>query len=506
VFETLSPPTEPEPASSTEDPTADNVVRSAVFGGANEGATSTTDGPVPAVPPTFADLNGIADDEKERDFARDNPKSDEPWPDAVDGAATLDEIAAFLNEYMEMPPGGTDLVTLFPPTAFALHRCEFDYAPRLMIVGEKDSGKSNLMKILSGLCPRPYLSSDITKAPLFRTVHERKPTILIDESHLNLREHPELLTVLHQGWDYETARTTRLHGKATQTFYTFAIAILAGVGDWGGDELKSRSFIIELIRSNERSIPKFLTRPNAARLERLRRKMLRWTRDNREILMTVEPELPTLVSRNRIGDLASTLLRVADVAGGEWPQRARDAISMIAAENVIEDDDLGRTLLTALCETIHDPDLILHYQNAEGQTPKRKALEADFFWTVELVKVLNSRHDLPFEKLNGHQIGRIFRAYRRAKIRSGQRMLGGRGTPNWKGYHRADLERAFDLYGIKPSHPVIVTESGPSITSAIPNDAMISEPADGAPKLSAIPLDGVAASSGIALPDDAPII
>ena len=69
MSESVIPPTDdPDPASSTDEPAADNVIRPAAFGGSNEdvaegslalaGATSATDQPMPTAPPPFANLNG----------------------------------------------------------------------------------------------------------------------------------------------------------------------------------------------------------------------------------------------------------------------------------------------------------------------------------------------------------------------------------------------------------------------------------------------------------------
>ena len=51
---------------------------------------------------------------------------------------------------------------------------------------------------------------------------------------------------------------------------------------------------------------------------------MRWAIDNAEALKDAEPEMPPGFD-NRLGDNYRLLLAIADLAGGEWPERAREA-------------------------------------------------------------------------------------------------------------------------------------------------------------------------------------
>ncbi|MBO5600897.1 MAG: hypothetical protein J5897_07680, partial [Candidatus Methanomethylophilus sp.] len=57
----------------------------------------------------------------------------------------------------------------------------FEYAPRLLIRGATNSGKSTLLNILSELCYRGNLSGDTTEAALFRLIDQCGVTPLLDE-------------------------------------------------------------------------------------------------------------------------------------------------------------------------------------------------------------------------------------------------------------------------------------------------------------------------------------
>ena len=61
----------------------------------------------------------------------------------------------------------------------------------------------------------------------------------------------------------------------------------------------------------------------------LRRQAQRWTTDNVATLETAGPELPAGFD-NRLGDNWRLMLAIADLAGGEWADQARQAATAIA--------------------------------------------------------------------------------------------------------------------------------------------------------------------------------
>ena len=75
----------------------------------------------------------------------------------------------------------------------------------------------------------------------------------------------------------------------------------------------------------------------------LRRQAQRWTRDNVATLETAVPELPAGFD-NRLGDNWRLMLAIADLAGGEWADQARQAATAIARV-VTADVSIGIKLL-----------------------------------------------------------------------------------------------------------------------------------------------------------------
>jgi hypothetical protein len=66
-------------------------------------------------------------------------------------------------------------------------------------------------------------------------------------------------------------------------------------------------------------------------LEPLRRKAARWTRDHRQGLASADP-MPAAV-HDRAQDIWQPLLGIADVAGNDWPERARYAARVLSGES-----------------------------------------------------------------------------------------------------------------------------------------------------------------------------
>ena len=64
-------------------------------------------------------------------------------------------------------------------------------------------------------------------------------------------------------------------------------------------------------------------------LAELRRRALRWAEDNGEKLDGAEPDMPPGFD-NRLGDNWPLLLAIADLAGGEWPTKARKAAAKLS--------------------------------------------------------------------------------------------------------------------------------------------------------------------------------
>jgi putative DNA primase/helicase len=79
-------------------------------------------------------------------------------------------------------------------------------------------------------------------------------------------------------------------------------------------------------------------------LRELRQQLLRWATDNASALQNANPTLPDGFS-NRVAANWHPLLAIAEVAGGEWPEKAREAAVSIAKSKATLDQSIGIRLL-----------------------------------------------------------------------------------------------------------------------------------------------------------------
>ena len=95
------------------------------------------------------------------------------------------------------------------------------------------------------------------------------------------------------------------------------------------DTTLSRCIIIDLKRKKPSDRVEHFRHLDDAGLANLRRQAQRWTRDHVVTLETAVPELPAGFE-NRLGDNWRLMLAIADLAGSEWANQARQAAISIA--------------------------------------------------------------------------------------------------------------------------------------------------------------------------------
>jgi putative DNA primase/helicase len=246
----------------------------------------------------------------------------EPWPDAVSGCVLLDRLAEMASAHLVLPGGAAETLALWVLHAHA-HDC-FAISPVLGVTSPTpECGKTTCLALIGALVPRACPASNITTAALFRAVEKWRPTLLIDEADTFLRNSDELRGVLNSGHHRATAYVIRTTGDdhEPKRFRTWAPKAVALIGKLPAT-LASRAIHIELCRktATERVEPLRLDRLDC--LEPLRRQAARWAADHAVSLNSADPEVPETIS-GRAADNWRPLLAIADLAGGDWPARAR---------------------------------------------------------------------------------------------------------------------------------------------------------------------------------------
>src|SRR5262245_19018111 len=216
---------------------------------------------------------------------------------------------------------------------------QFLISPRLGVRSPtKGCGKTLLLDVLDRVVARSLPTANVTAAAIFRVIEAHHPTFLVDEADTFLRENDELRGVLNSG-HRKGGAVLRTVGDdyEPRSFATYSACAIALIGSLP-DTLHDRAVSVELKRRmpTEKAEP---FRPDrAGHLDVMTRKAARWTQDNADRIGAADPAMPQGII-NRQADNWRPLLAIADVAGGEWRERARKAAE---ASRYAEGDDGSR--------------------------------------------------------------------------------------------------------------------------------------------------------------------
>ena len=356
-----------------------------------------------------------------------------PWPDPVDGALLLDEIAKLIRRYVVMPYGMVDGVALWIVHAWIHDRLEISTFLNITSA-TKRCGKSLLLEVIAELVPHPLpVSGSITGPVLFRVIERDEPTLLLDEVDTYLKNSEGLRGIINGSQRRDTAYILRTVGTdyEPRRFGTWCPKVICGIGGLP-DTALDRSIIIRLERRPARTgdLPKWRDRDRQA-IEDMKRKLVRWTAGNINSILTQRNDVtfpPKLHDRAR--DAWEALLAISDIAGGEWAGRNGRAWQACEAISADTQDETGarEMLLTDLYRIFHD--------SGDLETMNTKKV------INELVKMearpwSEWRGDKP---LSPRGLGNLLKDF---KISSGT--VGGKA----KGYKREQFTEVWKNYGIE---------------------------------------------------------
>ncbi len=351
----------------------------------------------------------------------------ELWPTPVDGAEVLAEIAETITNYVVLPAGAADAIAVWVAHA---HACDaFLHTPRLNIQSpEKRCGKTTLRDVLATLVRRPLTTENLTTAVLFRLIEKYQPTVLADEYNEWLHENDELRGLLNAGHK-RGGRVYRCEGDSNEVrgFNVFAPVVLAGIGNLPGT-LHDRSIVIKLVRAKPGEVKAgFDSRRTQAETE-LCRKLARWCADNAKQIETTDPTLPN-GAFNRLADNWRPLFAIAQVAGGDWPQRLARAFALLTTQEDADAHGIGAMLLADIHAAFKDA-------------------AADRMFSKSLVESLVAMSDRPWSEIRGKTqkpITENWLAHRLRGFGVSPKTLR-IGTDRAKGYELQDLTEAFERY------------------------------------------------------------
>ena len=224
---------------------------------------------------------------------------------------------------------------------------------------------------------RPVVAANISSPALFRVIEEMRPTLLIDEADTFLQGNDELRGILNSGNSRKTAFVVRVANQFTQynltaagsaaatappegepdpapsgatrlvRFSCWCPKVMAAIGRLP-ETLADRCIVVRMQRKTAGETCERLTNLDATPL---RRQCARFAQEHRENVAQARPSLPPDLN-DRAGDIWEPLLALADLAGGAWPQSARQAAVALSA-GAQENSPMASLLFAILMQFVH---------------------------------------------------------------------------------------------------------------------------------------------------------
>jgi hypothetical protein len=349
-------------------------------------------------------------------------------PPGMSGAAVLDTVGEVVSRFIVLPsPEALVAVVLFVAHS---HAVEAAYCtPYLHVTSpERRSGKTQLLEVLAELVAHPMHASSMTAAVVYRGLVQDgvRRTLILDEVDTVLGPKPSeageaLRQVLNAGnrRKGKVMRADRNTGKVEE-FDPYGPKVLGGIGDLP-ETVADRSVRIAM----RRALPEELAaldyaggREIDAACQSVRPLVARWAHDVEEMAANLRPERVEGLNA-RAMDAWEPLLALAELAGGEWPERAREAAVVLSGEREADADSGG--LARRLLYDCHE---------AFG--------EAERLSSAELVASLRSMQDSPWRTLDGSGLdaSTLSRLLRRYEVRPEKLRVHGETNPV-RGYRRS---------------------------------------------------------------------
>jgi len=213
---------------------------------------------------------------------------------------------------------------------WCLHTYAFDcfpVSPRYAAESPtSECGKSTLLQIIKEMVHRPLKTSNIQPAGVFRIVEQYSPTLIIDEGDSFLHDNDPLRGILNSGHSKGDV-VIRVEGDplTPRPYKVFGPCAFGLIGELP-QTLQSRSIANRLKRATAaeaRALKAFRTDRPPQICAEIAAKFWRWADDNRDRLAEAEPDMGTMI--NRSADNWRVLYAIADIVGGEWPKKIKNA-------------------------------------------------------------------------------------------------------------------------------------------------------------------------------------
>jgi Protein of unknown function (DUF3631) len=260
-------------------------------------------------------------------------------------------VHAFLGRFIVFPSEAAHVAT----SLWTMHThliSHWESTPRLALLSaEPESGKTRTLEILELLTPNAVAAVNASPAYLFRrAAGDEPPTILFDEIDTifgpKAKENEELRAFLNAGHRRgAVAGRCVVRGATvfTEELPAYCAVALAGLG-WLPETILSRSIIIRMRRRRaDECVEPYRRREHAPEGEYIKQQIAKWAK-SQPAEISKWPDMPAGIE-DRTADVWESLLVIADLVGGEWPELARRAAVALVADSREREPSLGIRLL-----------------------------------------------------------------------------------------------------------------------------------------------------------------
>jgi hypothetical protein len=392
---------------------------------------------------TLDELYALAEDEL-RDLP---PEPKTPRAPALPAVTLLDVVERFLKRFVHF--NGEHEVTAL--ALYVMHTWAFSSAhatPYLFVKSpQRRSGKTRLLEVLELVCRGAMRAASISEAGLFQAVEAWRPTLLLDEIDAMFTSRSEraeaVRGILNAGNRPNSFVVRGTQDGTPVKFDTFCPKVLAGI-DTGKlpDTIRDRSIVIGLERKlRSEPVGRLRERELRESLDDLRGQLENWADEHAETLAVFRLADSITEIDDRLEEAWEPLCAVADVAGGDWPTRARAAAVALSGSDAGAEDH-GQLLLAALLA----------------------AFDGEAMTTKAICTALNADDELPFggyrrgDGIDGRGLARLLKPYgiKPQTVRDDDETA--------KGYKAEDFAEAWKRYaddGERPSQDGVVTDADP---------------------------------------------
>jgi hypothetical protein len=277
-----------------------------------------------------------------------SPGATEVWREAVNTKPLLDDILEQMRRYVVIHDDAAAAMYALTVLFAWVHQEIAVYSPLLGIQApDFDAAKTTMTLVHALLTPRPHKIVRPTGPALYRLVDHTHPTLYIDNGDKLLARDRDLADIVNSSWT-RGFRVPRTVDGNVYEFDPFCFKVINGIDllPHLDPATRSRCIVTDLLpKLPDEKVVHFKHAASDERFVTLRRQAQRWADDNTAALASAEPSMPADFN-NRLAENYALLFAIADLAGGDWPARARAAAVKLAHEYDVP--SMGRRLL-AIC-------------------------------------------------------------------------------------------------------------------------------------------------------------